>query len=296
MVDPAKPNQGRGRVWPRRGFGIAGALAHDVVQEVARAAERAGYCTFWVNASPAGEWLAALCEAASVTASIRLGVGVIPLDRQRPDRIASRLGELALRVERLTLGVGSGRGAGGVARVREGVRALRELTPATIVVGAMGPRMCHLAGEVADGVLLDWPTPAYVGLSAGIVERAAAGAGRPRPRIDGYVFTALGADAIAKLREEGARYAAIPAYAAHFKRRGVGPMAAVAFGDGPEAIRRGLAAFDAVLDETVVRAIVDHETAAAYLEVLAAAAPDPASGRLEDDGPGESRTSASATA
>src|ERR671921_796374 len=88
---------------PHRGFGVEAALAHDIVRELAPAAERAGYRTFWVNDEADGDGLAALHEAATVTTTIRLGVGAIPLDRQGPKRIASRVKELALPVERLTL-------------------------------------------------------------------------------------------------------------------------------------------------------------------------------------------------
>jgi alkanesulfonate monooxygenase SsuD/methylene tetrahydromethanopterin reductase-like flavin-dependent oxidoreductase (luciferase family) len=273
MAHRVGPDQGADGTRPRHGFGVAATLAHDVVREVARAAERAGYRTFWVNDEPDGDGLAALAEAASVTATIRLGVGVIPLDRQRPERIASRLRELGLPVGRLTLGVGSGRPAGGLERVREGVGTLRELPAATVVVGAVGPRMCRLAGEVADGVLFDWLTPDHAGRSAEIVERAAAEAGRPRPSIGGYVFTALGAGAIARLQREAAHYASLPAYAAHLARMGVAPMAAAVAGSDAREIRRGLAAFGAALDETVVRAVVADERSAAYLDLLAAAAP-----------------------
>src|SRR5688500_9805527 len=126
---------------PDRGFGIEAALAHDIVRELAPAAERAGYRTFWVNDEADGDGLAALGEAAAVTTTIRLGVGAIPLDRQEPERIAARVRELALPVERLALGVGSGLPAGGLERVRNGVAALRDSIEATLVVAAFGPRM-----------------------------------------------------------------------------------------------------------------------------------------------------------
>ena len=256
-----------------RGFGVAGALEHAIVRNIARAAEGAGYRTFWVNDTPDGDGLAALTAAAAVTTRIRLGVGVIPLDRQPAERIAARIDELGLPVDRLTLGVGAGRAAGGLNRVRAGVVALRSLTPAAIVVGALGPKMCRVAGEVADGVLLNWLTPSFVPASAVEVEQAAAAAGRPRPRIDGYVRTALGGEAIARLREEADRYAGFPAYAAHFGRMAADPMETAVAARSPDELRRGLAAFDAVLDETIVRAVAAEETLNAYLVLLDAASP-----------------------
>jgi len=209
-----------------------------------------------------------------VTTTIRLGVGAIPLDRQRPERIAARVKELGLPVERLVLGVGSGHPAGGLERVRNGVAALRGSIDATLVVAAIGPRMLALAGEIADGVLLDWPAPRYVVDATEIVARGAAENQRPRPWIGGYVFTAVGSPGIAQLQREAEHYAAIPSYAAHFARTGVGPMETVAYGEDAKALQRSLGRYGAVLDETVVRAVVAEQTATAraYLAVLLAAA------------------------
>lgn len=258
---------------PERGFGVAGSLPRPLVRELAQAAEAAGYRTFWVNDTPGGDGLAALAEAAAAAPTIRLGVGVIPLDRQPPGTIVARIAELGLPVDRLTVGVGSGRAEGGLARVRDGVPVLRDGTAATVVVGALGPKMCRVAGETADGVLLNWLTPAYVRPSVDVVERAAAGVGRRRPRVDAYVRTALGAAAIARLRDEGERYASFPAYAAHFARMGADPMATAVTGTTPAQIAQGLASFSGDLNETVVRAIAAEENLEAYLALLDAAAP-----------------------
>jgi alkanesulfonate monooxygenase SsuD/methylene tetrahydromethanopterin reductase-like flavin-dependent oxidoreductase (luciferase family) len=260
---------------PRRGFGVEAALTHDIVRELAPAAERAGYSTFWVNDEVDGDGLAALREAAAVTTTIRLGVGAIPLDRQGPQQIASRVEELTLPVERLVLGVGSGHPAGGLERVRNGVAALRDSIDAPLVVAAIGPRMLALAGEIADGVLLDWPAPQYVVGATEIVAQGAVEIQRPRPWIGGYVFTAVGSPGIAQLRREAEHYAAIPSYATHFARMGVEPMETVACGEDAEGLQSSLERYDAVLDETIVRAVVAEEAAIAsgYLEVLHAAAP-----------------------
>jgi alkanesulfonate monooxygenase SsuD/methylene tetrahydromethanopterin reductase-like flavin-dependent oxidoreductase (luciferase family) len=217
--------------------------------------------------------LLALRVAASATATIGLAAGLLPLDRWSPQRIAARSAELELPAERLTLGVGSGGGAGGLARVRDGVEALRGLTRARIVVGALGPRMCELAGAVADGVLLDWPTPAHARASAALVGRAAASVGRARPPVAGYVFTALGAAALQRLQADAEHYRSVPAYASHFRRMAATPADASVAGDTAEQIQHGLGSYEAALDETVVRASVGEPTVNAYLHLLAAAAP-----------------------
>jgi hypothetical protein len=53
---------------------------------------------------------------------------------------------------------------------------------------------------------------------------------------------------------------------------GVAPIETTAYGS-PEAIRRKLAEFSAVVDEVVVRAIVAEETEDAYLALLEACRP-----------------------
>lgn len=255
------------------GFGVAGGLDPAIVRTVAREAEAHGFMTFWANDTPVGDGLATLAEAAAVTSTIRLGVGVIPLDRQGPERIAARVSELGLPPERLTLGLGSGGATGGLALVREGATAVRDSTGARVVVGALGPRMTELAGEIVDGVLLNWLTPGQAERSGALTRAAAQDAGRPEPWLYGYVRTALGSVARVRLEAEGNRYAEFPAYAAHFERMGVRAVDTAVAADHPDEVRDGLAAFAAVLDETVVRAITGTDAVDAYLTLLHAVAP-----------------------
>jgi len=256
-----------------RGFGIAGAVDHQVAARLAVAAEAAGFATFWANDTPGGDGLGSLAAAAAVTTSIQLGVGVIPIDRQPGDVIARRVIELHLPQDRVILGIGSGGLVHGARdAVRVGALLLRERLSATIVVGALGPRMCEIAGEVADGVLLNWLTPDYMPVLAEITRGAAEQAGRPAPWIGAYVRVALDGPAIDRLEEESARYASYPQYAAHFERMGVPAIGTCAMGNSSQ-IQFGLNAFAFGADEIVVRAIASAETENAYLELLQAAAP-----------------------
>lgn len=257
----------------QRGFGVAGALPHDIVRVLAPAAEEAGYRTFWVNDTPNGDGLASLRVAAEVTGRIGLGIGVIPLDRQPAAAIARRVIDLELPADRLLLGVGSGDPRGGIERVRSGVRTLDELGDWRVVVGALGPRMCAVAGEAADGVLLNWLAAAYVEPSAAIVEAAARKASRPQPLIVGYVRTALGDAARKVFAAEAARYAGYAAYAANFSRMGTPAEETAVTGGSASDIQAGLGPYASQLDETVIRAITGEETAEAYLALLEAAAP-----------------------
>ena len=202
---------------------------------IARQAETLGYTTFWANDTPHGDGLATLAVAASVTSTIRLGVGVIPLDRRNADNITASVRDLGLPIDRLTLGVGSGGVTGGLAIVREGAMAVRESTGARVVIGALGPRMTALSGEVVDGVLLNWLTPGQAERSGAIVSGAARDAGRPEPWLYGYVRASLGAAAKERLAAEAQRYAGYPAYAAHFARMGLEAIDTAVFGDDPES-------------------------------------------------------------
>lgn len=256
-----------------RGFGVAGALPLEIIRELAPAAEAAGYHTFWVNDTPSGDGLAALRAAADVTAAIDLGVGVIPLDRQPAEKIVQRVDGLALPQSRLLLGIGSGGAPGGLARVRAAARTLTDQLAVRVMIGALGPKMCALAGEVSDGVLLNWLTPSYVAPSAALTEKAAMAVGRPSPLIYGYVRTAYGPGSGDVFVAEARRYARVPAYAANFARMGSPAETTGVSGDTRDAIQAGLARFTGELDETVVRAVTGEESAAAYRALLEAAAP-----------------------
>jgi alkanesulfonate monooxygenase SsuD/methylene tetrahydromethanopterin reductase-like flavin-dependent oxidoreductase (luciferase family) len=133
--------------------------------------------------------------------------------------------------------------------------------------------MCRLAGEVADGVLFNWLTPEHARRSAEWVREGAAAAGRPSPRLFAYVRVAVGPAGIARLEEEGGRYAAIPAYAAHFARMGAPPDATVVAAPTAAALPDLLARWDGAVDELVVRAITPGDTVEDTLALLHAARP-----------------------
>ena len=143
-----------------------------------------------MNDLPHADGLAALSAAAGATTRIELGVGVVPLDQRPPDTIAATIEASGLPRHRLVLGVGSGGSDDALARVRAGVEALRGAA-AKVVVGALGPRMSELAGEVADGVLLNWLTPEHAERSARWVLGAAAVRGPAATVLLGYVRCGL---------------------------------------------------------------------------------------------------------
>jgi alkanesulfonate monooxygenase SsuD/methylene tetrahydromethanopterin reductase-like flavin-dependent oxidoreductase (luciferase family) len=255
------------------GFALFAGIATDVVTASAREAERLGFTSFWVNHPGTTDGLATLGAAAKATTRITLGIGVIPLHTRGPDSIAEGVRANTLGADRLLLGVGSPNPAA-LRRVRAGVADLRSRLPGVrLVVAALGPGMCRLAGEIADGVLFNWLTPEYAKTAGSWVRAGAETARRPAPTLCAYVRVALGAAAEKRLGDEAARYAAIPAYAAHFERMGVKPADTAIAGATPQAVAAGLRRWQGLLDEIVVRAITARDTIEDNLALLAAAKP-----------------------
>lgn len=255
-----------------RGLGLAAALPRKVIEAAADATAGSRYHSFWLNNPPHASALPVLGDIARRHEALTVGVGVIPLSHHSPDEIAQEVRTNRVPLARLYLGVGNGGGGGGVDRVRKGIDALRESLDTTIVIAAMGPRMCRLAGEAADGVLFNWLTPEYAKRSAEWVREAAAAAGKPAPRLMAYVRVALGEGAAERLSEEAGRYEAIPQYAAHFKRMGVPAIGTAIAATTPDALT-ALDAWNGVVDEIVVRAITAHDTEAEVVRLVEAAAP-----------------------
>ena len=253
-----------------QGFALFAAAPPDVISATAREAEALGYTSFWVNHPGSFDGLGALALAAAQTRRIELGIGVIPLHTRGPESIVQGVRTHTLPLDRLLLGVGSPN-PDSLKRVRDGVATLRAQLSTRLVVAALGPKMCALAGEVADGVLLNWVTPDYARRSADIVREAASKAGRKAPKVFAYVRLAMGAKAAAKLQEEGDRYNAIPAYGANFARAGVKPVETGIVADTPKAVGEALARWRGAVDEVVIRAITAADTVDDNLALVRAA-------------------------
>jgi len=256
-----------------RGFALFAGTDPEIIRATAREAEALGYSSFWVNHPGSFDGLAALAHAAGETKRIGLGIGVIPLHTRGPESIVLGVRAAALPLDRLLLGVGSPNPQS-LSRVRDGVAAVKSQLKTRVIVAALGPKMCRLAGEIADGVLFNWLTPEHARVSAGWVREGAQAAGRKPPTVYAYVRLALGSKAGLKLGEEGGRYAAIPAYGAHFERMGVKPVetciAASSAGEVPAALGK----WQGAVDEVVLRAITAEDTLAQHLELVRAAKPE----------------------
>lgn len=255
-------------------FGITAASRPDHLR-LGAAVEALGFTELWVNDTRRGDGLAALAEIAPGTITLAFGVGVVALSDHTSDAIARRVDDagFALPMDRLTLGVGSG-GSASLSLVRSGVAELRRLLPHTpIAVAAVGPRMAHLAGELADAVVANWALPDRLAFVRERVAEGAAAAGRPAPRLVGYVRTAVGPGADERIRLEMERYRGYAGghYARAFAAQ-PDTLVGVAASDAA-GVRAGLAPYHEVVDTLVVRGLPTDDSVDAWLELATMAAP-----------------------
>lgn len=252
------------------GFGIAGALDHRVVREIAPVLEGAGFTTLWVNDTPDGDSLASLAVAAEVTTGLRLATGVISVDRRSPEAIIEAVERLGLPVPLLTIGVGSSAPPSPLGRIGEAIERFQASLACPVMVGALGPRMRRLGVTAGDGVLLNWLTPDAARQAVADKDEAIREHGGTDARTALYVRTALGEPAGERLRAEAHRYEGIPSYAANFRRLGVRGVDTAILATTPDGIRDGLAKYEGTVDEVVVRAITANDTLAEYLTLIEA--------------------------
>jgi alkanesulfonate monooxygenase SsuD/methylene tetrahydromethanopterin reductase-like flavin-dependent oxidoreductase (luciferase family) len=257
-----------------RGFGVAAGLDPEVARPLAARCAELGYGSMWSNDHPGAKGLETLAEFAAAAPQVELGVAVIALDRQPPQEIAADIKRLGLDPSRLWLGVGAGFSKKSLTAMREALPALREQLPdVRLVLAAMGPKMCELGGAEFDGVFFNWMTPKFAAGARERVEVGAREAEREAPPIFGYVRTAVGEDAPARLAKEESFYRDLhKGYRDHFDRLGepegtVGVAAA-----NREETQTALAAYESPLDTAVVRGLASAKVDA-MTAVAAAAAP-----------------------
>jgi len=182
--------------------------------EIAREAERLGYTDAWSLEADGVDCFAPLAVVGTATA-MRLGTAIANVFTRGPATLAMCAAGIAeVAPGRFCLGIGAGSQPiveswnGGVfarpaTRVRETARFLREaltgervvfrgetfsvngfrLTrpparPIPIYIAALRPGMLRVAGEVGDGVILNWLSASDVPRSVQVVREAAARAGR----------------------------------------------------------------------------------------------------------------------
>jgi alkanesulfonate monooxygenase SsuD/methylene tetrahydromethanopterin reductase-like flavin-dependent oxidoreductase (luciferase family) len=239
-----------------RAFGVAAGLDPEVARPLAARCAELGYESVWSNDHPGAKGLATLAEFAAAAPEIELGVAVIALDRTPPEQIAADVKEFGIDPAKLWLGVGAGFNKKPLTAMREALPQLRELLPRVkLVLAAMGPKMCALAGSSYDGVFFNWMTPEFAAGAREKVEAGAAEAGRETPRVFGYVRTAVGPDAAERLAKEESFYRDLhKGYRDHFDRLGEPEGTVGVAAPDSEDAQRQLAAYTA-LDTIVVRGL-----------------------------------------
>jgi probable F420-dependent oxidoreductase len=230
--------------------------------DLARLAEARGYDSIWVPEGSGKEAFSQLTAYALSTRRVQLGTGIATIYSRSPSLLAMTAGTLDLvSGKRAILGLGIGHRQGveqghGVAfgqplrRMREYVATVRailrgenipeatqvpvkrfrlEFTPERrdlpIYIAALGPQMCRLAGEIADGVLMNWATTSYVQEAIANVRKGAERAGRKPEEVDiaCYIRGAVGPDINAvkrALARETVHYVALDFYRQMFDQSG----------------------------------------------------------------------------
>lgn len=290
------------------------ALGLDVALATARWAEELGYRSLWTAETTGPEAFATLAAAGAAAPSLDLGTGVLALQLRTPLLAAMGAATLqALHPERrVLLGVGISSpvvteawhgapyGERPLGQVREYLTLVGQLLDGEavtfdgdhyrcrrarlgvrtgggrphLVLGALNARMLALAGELADGVLLNYLPASAVPWCIEQVRTGEAAAGRPSGSCTIYAYVHAGVCdrevGLPLARRDLFSYAVVDAYAAAFARAG--------FADEVEEIRArhaerdrdgALAAVsDAMVDAIDVMGDADHvrATVQAYVD------------------------------
>jgi alkanesulfonate monooxygenase SsuD/methylene tetrahydromethanopterin reductase-like flavin-dependent oxidoreductase (luciferase family) len=191
-----------------RGLGFTAGLDAGLARELASRCADLAYHSLWSNDEPNAPGLEMLVHFAAGAPQLDLGVGVLPLDRYPPVRIAREINRLGLDPTKLWVGIGSGQRQPQLDPVRRAVFELRQLLPeqTRIVVAAMRPRLCRLGGAIADSVLFNWMLPAQATRARRWVQEGAGGKGRPSLITASYVRVAVGSGSRRRLQDEEGRY------------------------------------------------------------------------------------------
>src|SRR4051812_1165950 len=231
-------------------------LGPALAVDTARRAEELGYRSFWTAETTGPEAFSILAAAGAAAPSLDLGTGVLALQLRTPMVVAMGAATLqALHPERRVLvGIGISSpvvterwhgvayGERPLARVREYVTLVKECLSGEkvsfqgdfydvrgfrlgirateqrpqVVVGALNPAMLRLAGEVADGVLLNYLPASHVPWS---VEQVRSGG---PATVYAYVHAGLcdREQGVNAARRDLFSYAVVDAYARNFVQAG----------------------------------------------------------------------------
>lgn len=267
-------------------FALRDPLAWHDLRSIVRAAETAGYAGLFLPEITGRDALVTLGALAGDTRDLLLGTGIVPMRSRTPLLLAMAAATVHEGSGgRLVLGLGTGGvGAGALDELRETVLGLRALlsgegversgeslrlaldpgSPIPIWISALGPKAMRLAGEVADGVLLNWCPPERIPFARERMAEGAASRGRDpgEVTIAVYVRSWVGRDegaGMTALRAAAGQYASYPAYARQFEEAGLGGPARAAaeahrggrVDDVPESLVRAVCAVGDAASERI---------------------------------------------
>jgi len=242
------------------------ALGLDAALRTARLAEELGYRSFWTAETVGPEAFSVLAAAGAAAPTLDLGTGVLALQLRTPQLTAMSAATLqALHPERdVLLGVGISSpvvterwhgapyGERPLARVREFLTLVRECLDGDavsfdgtwysaskfrlgvrlgerrpkLVLGALNQGMLRLAGELADGVLLNYLPATAVPWCVERVREGEERSGRAPGSCAIYAYVHVGVcereDGAELARRDLFSYAVVDAYADAFRRAGFG--------------------------------------------------------------------------
>lgn len=248
-----------------RSFGIEATEDEVLLSAIARTVHKLGFERLWVNDTPMADGLESIRSILEAEPASKVGIGVVPVDRRSPESVAGHLHQMD--ASRITLGVGAGFSLNPVDAVADWLERFRQLAPPVeVAVAAMGPKMCYLASEFGDVVLLNWMTPERIGWAQQQM------ATESPARVAAYVRVAIGSDADSRLAKAASLYAALPHYARHFAAMGADPKR-VGIAAQAQDVPSLLAPYEELLGETVVRAVAIEGEPKSVLEIAEASAP-----------------------
>jgi len=269
-------------------------LPWSEVAPIAREGEALGYGQVFLPETGTRDTLATMVGISGGTETLGLGTGVIPMGA-RTSKLAAMAAATVQEHSggRLVLGVGTGGSFPGaldqlrtyVAEIREHLSAspLPMAAPVPVWIAALGPKAVELAGEIADGVILNWCTPERVGEARDAIRASAQATGRDPDTvtISVYVRASFSDRAHEALHAAAGEYASYPSYARQFRAMGIEPTAeavveAICLRDDPARARDRLDAYRvAGADLPVVYPVLaPGEAAQASIATLTPLAPE----------------------
>jgi len=230
---------------------------------VARETEARGYHAAWTGEAAGYDAITLMATIATHTERLHVGSAVVPVQTRTPVVLGQSAATLShLAPGRVLLGIGLSSKvivgdwhglafAPSLQQIREAVQVIRMVAsgervnfegkfyrvknfrlaapppspPVRVVLAALGPEMLELAGEIADGVVLNWIPPETGTVSIEHLEAGAKKAGRTLGdfEIASFIRTCV-TDEAGAAREALARditgYATVDAYANFFRNAG----------------------------------------------------------------------------